>query len=94
MRFEWDIRKNQSNRAKHGVRFDVAELVFQDPLRREFDSQLTGDEERWISIGRLPTGQLLYVVTTQREEAGEDVIRIISARKVTTHERRAYEERT
>lgn len=92
MRFEWDIGKNRSNRAKHGVSLELAELVFLDPFRRELEAQHIGDEERWVSIGRLPSGQLLYVVATQREELGEEVVRIISARKVTTHERRRYEE--
>lgn len=94
MRFEWDIRKDRSNRAKHGVSFDLVELVFVDPFRREFELQRIDDEERWVSIGRLPTGQLLYVVTVQWEEGGEEVIRIISARRVTSHERRSYEERS
>lgn len=92
MRFEWDIRKDRSNRRKHGVSLELAELAFLDPLRKDIDIQCHGDEERWLAIARLPTGRLLAVVWTPRDEAGEEVIRLISARKASSHERRRYEE--
>jgi len=92
MRFEWDIGKDRSNRAKHGVSFELGQLVFFDPLRKDIETQFHGDEERWLTVGRIPTRQLITVISTQREEAGEDVIRLISARKATNRERRRYEE--
>lgn len=92
MRFEWDIRKSYANLKKHRVSFELGQLVFFDPLRKDIENQLHGDEERWLTVGRIFTGQLITVVSTQREEAGEDVIRLISARKATNRERRRYEE--
>lgn len=91
MRFEWDDQKNLSNQKKHGVSFEIAELVYSDPYRREVEVQYVDDEERLVSIGRLPTGQLLYVVATERVHADEDIIRIISARRTTRHEQRGHE---
>ena len=56
------------------------------------------DEERWRTIGSPSTQRdvVLFVVHTwpKEDEAGEEVGRIISARKATRYERRAYEEGT
>lgn len=93
MRFEWDIEKSLSNLAKRGISLDLAEFVFLDPLRREVDVQDVGGEERIVTVGRLPSGLLPYVVTTQWDDNGDDVIGIISARKVTSHERRSCQAR-
>jgi len=49
-------------------------------------------EERWQTLGMIGGAVVVLVAHTYREEAGEDVIRIISARKATSFERRAYEE--
>jgi uncharacterized DUF497 family protein len=92
MRFEWDIRKDRSNRAKHGVSLELAQLAFADPLKKDIEVQFHGDEERWLTVARLPMGRLLTVVWTQRNESGEDVIRLIPVRKASNHERRRYEE--
>lgn len=92
MRFEWDIRKSHGNLKKHHVSFELGQLVFFDPLRKDIETQFHGDEERWLTVGRIYTGQLITVVSTQREEAGEEVVRLISARKATNRERRRYEE--
>jgi uncharacterized protein len=32
MRFEWDENKNRENRKKHGVSFEIAMEVFDDPF--------------------------------------------------------------
>lgn len=94
MRFEWDLRKSQANHAKHRVSFDLAELIFYDPFCVVFPNRIVEGEERWHAIGTVPAGRTLYVVHTIREEDGDAVIRIISARKATSHERRRYEEAT
>ncbi len=90
MQFEWDRRKADSNRAKHGVSFDEASTVFDDPLACIFDDKdHSVEEEREIIIGNSILGQLLVISFTERLD---DVIRIISARKATKIERQEYEE--
>src|SRR5260370_42438953 len=93
MVFEWDERKNRRNRAKHAVSFELATLVFEDPhaigVPHHGEEE---EEERWKTVG-MPAGVvLMLVVHTHREEGGEEYIRIISARKATTRERKIYEE--
>ena len=78
------IRKAASNERKHGIPFDVATLVFEDDDRIDrIDSE--SSEERWVAIG-LADGFEIYVVYTIREQ----VIRLISARKASRHEREEY----
>ncbi|PYT90421.1 MAG: hypothetical protein DMG41_05255 [Acidobacteria bacterium] len=92
MRFEWDEQKNRQNFRKHDVRFETAMLVFDDPYaltQRDFTSE---DEQRWITVGAIGPGSILLAVHTFREQQGEEIIRIISARAAESHERRAYEE--
>ena len=89
MRFDWDDAKAASNPRKHGVAFEDAARVFLDDARIEgYDGREDYGEDRWISIGQV-AGMLLCVVYTVR--LGE-IIRIISARKATPHERRQYRE--
>ena len=92
MRFEWDAEKNRRNRAKHKVSFEAARLVFDDPWALSFRESVVGGEERWQTIGMAGGVIVLLIVHADREEGGEDVIRIISARKATPRERRVYEE--
>jgi hypothetical protein len=92
MRWTWDIGKAKANRAKHGLSFETAALVFDDPLHASKpDPHPDGD--RWHTIG-LVGPVLLLVVHTWPIESGEgDLVgRIISARKATAHERKAHEE--
>lgn len=92
MRFEWDENKNLSNQRKHHVSFEVARLVFQDPhLISAIDERFTYSEERWINIGMALNFAVLVVITTVREDHhGEEIIRIISARKANKGERQRY----
>jgi uncharacterized DUF497 family protein len=91
MRFEWDKGKAQANLAKHGLDFRTAALVFRDPhILTVLDKRYEGIEERWISLG-LVGFQVIYVAHTVREDRnGEEIIRIISARKATPREERSY----
>jgi uncharacterized protein len=92
MRFEWDKDKNRRNLRQHDVRFDTGALVFDDPYaitQRDFAFE---DDERWITVGAIGPGSILLVVHTLYQEQDEEVIRIISARAVESHERKAYEE--
>jgi uncharacterized DUF497 family protein len=84
--------KLYANRVKHGLSFETAVLVFDDPLHlSKPDPHPDGD--RWHTIG-VAGPVLLLVVHTLPDEAEEDepVGRIISARKATAPERKAYEE--
>ncbi|MBA2399262.1 MAG: BrnT family toxin [Bradyrhizobium sp.] len=93
MRWTWDTNKATLNRAKHGLSFETAILVFEDPLHASKpDPHPDGD--RWHTIG-LVGPVLLLVIHTLPEanfEDDEPVGRIISARKATARERKAYEE--
>jgi uncharacterized DUF497 family protein len=94
MLFTWDPRKEASNRAKHGIGFSLAALIFNDPgIISRLDDRKNHREERWNSIG-MPTPEtdgLLHVTHTFTEdENGEEIIRIISARKAARQERELY----
>ncbi len=92
MRIEWDQAKNEINKAKHGVDFETAELVFDDPFCVTFVERVTDGEERWHAIGSIENVIILVVVHTYRVEGSDEVIRIISARPATRHERKLYGE--
>ena len=89
MRFEWDEGKNRRNLAKHKVSFETASLVFEDPRALSVQDRVVEGEERWQTVGMV-SGTVLFVAHTYREQAGDQVIRLISARKAIAHERRAY----
>lgn len=89
MDFEWDDTKAAKNIRKHGIEFKEAATVFGDPLSVTFgDPDHSADEDRFITIGVSTEGRVLIVSHTDRG----DRIRIISARRATRLERRAYEE--
>ena len=95
MRWTCDPRKDRTNKRDHGLSFAMAERVFDDPLaasRIDPDP----DETRWVTIGAVSGVTILVVHTWPESDAatGEEVGRIVSARKATPHERRAYEEGT
>jgi uncharacterized DUF497 family protein len=88
LQFCWDARKAKSNLRKHGVSFEAATYVFDDPMQLEQEDLFSQGEYRSIVIGRVG-GELLTVVYTSPEE---NHLRIISARLSTAHERKAYEQ--
>ncbi|MFL6193391.1 MAG: BrnT family toxin [Thermoanaerobaculia bacterium] len=89
MRFEWDEAKATSNSRKHGVSFEEAKTVFDDPLAAIFDDeQHSVEEQREIIIGHSGQSRLLLVCFTERRRT----IRIFSARPATRHEQKDYEE--
>jgi len=93
MSFEWNAEKNRGNLAKHGIDFDTAELVFADPFAlTQRDVLHDDDEERYITLGAIGVGAIVFVVHTSVVRDGEDVIRLISARSATGREKQAYEE--
>jgi hypothetical protein len=90
MRVEWDEAKNEINRRKHGIKFETAQLVFDDPCCVTFVERPTDGEQRWHAIGSIENIIILVVVHTYREEASDELIRIISARPATRRERKLY----
>ncbi|GAP98116.1 BrnT family toxin [Leptolyngbya sp. NIES-2104] len=89
MQFEWDEVKAVRNLSKHGVSFEEAKTVFDDPLYVDFyDSDHSEEEDRYLIIGQSKRGRLLIASYTEREGS----IRLISARAATRSEREAYEE--
>jgi uncharacterized protein len=87
--FEWDEDKAKANRRKHRISFDEAATVFHDPfIASMLDLAHSGEEQRFIAMGRSAQGRLLVVVYAEREGK----IRIISCRRATSTERKAYEE--
>ena len=91
MRFEWDENKNRGNLAKHKVSFETASLVFDDPQALSVQDRVVEGEERWQTLGMI-SGIVVIVAHVYRDEVGAEVIRLISARKATARERRAYAE--
>jgi uncharacterized DUF497 family protein len=94
--FEWDPAKSKANIAKHGVAFELAMTVFNDPLAMSrFDDDHSDDEPRWVTLGETRDAQFLVVVHTYVEIAPNRVaIRLISARRPTGRELRQYREGT
>jgi uncharacterized DUF497 family protein len=91
MIFDWDPAKDASNRVKHGVSFETAQLVFDDPHAISTVDRVVGGEVRWKTTGVLG-GRLLVIAHTLDHHGHEEFIRIISARKATALEKRRYEE--
>lgn len=87
VRFTWDPKKAASNQRKHGVSFVEAASVFADPLAAMVEDAL--DPDRAILVGQSERGRVLLVVFI---EVSDDAIRIISARRATSHERKRHEE--
>jgi uncharacterized protein len=90
MRFEWDANKALANIAKHGVSFDEAVQVFDDPNALERYDELHSVTEIRFSIIGLSSRRLLNVAYAER---AKDSVRLISARKATKAEREIYERR-
>lgn len=86
--FEWDPDKAKANLAKHGVGFLEAATVLGDPLSLTIsDPSHSEGEQRFVSVGMSDRARLLVVAHTEWGER----IRIISARRATRREQRAYE---
>lgn len=88
--FEWDENKALENHRKHGVDFEEAKTVFNDPLAITIhDPDHSINEDRFINLGCSSRGRILVVVYTERNET----IRLISSRLTTRRERLDYEKR-
>ena len=86
--FEWNEKKAEDNFRKHGVSFDEAKTVFNDPFSITiYDPDHSSDEQRYVDIGLSSKGRLIVVSYRERDKR----IRIISSREATRKEQREYE---
>jgi uncharacterized protein len=89
MRFDWDENKAVSNRSKHGVSFEEAKTIFDDPLYVDFyDPAHSEEEDRYLIVGDSSQRRSLIASYTERG----NLIRLISSREATRTERKVYEE--
>lgn len=92
MKFEWDETKNRINQEKHGISFEEAIEVFDDALHiSKLDYRFNYFEERWITLGATSKHKVLVVANLFFSDEGEEIIRIISARKANNKEQKVYE---
>ncbi len=91
---EWDEAKAAANARNHGISFELARTVFNDPrLLTVADLKHSGIEERWFSIGCASTGAMLSVAHLWSEvDPAITKVRVISARKATQDEIRYHRE--
>jgi uncharacterized protein len=94
MRFEWDSTKEQANRRKHGISFEIARQVFADPDALVDQDRIEGGELRWQTIGAVNGLLVLLVAHTVDfdDHEPDETVRIISARRANRRERKRYEE--
>ena len=96
MRFDWTVLKANANRQKHRVSFEEACTIFADrSILTIGDEDHSANEDRWVSMAISSAGRLLVVVHTwpEPDQLGEELVRIISARRANVHEQRIYRER-
>jgi uncharacterized DUF497 family protein len=94
MKIVWDENKNLVNQKKHQISFELAQCVFDDPLHLSRQDRVENGELRWQTLGLVGNVALLLVAHSVTETGGEDMIRIISARKADKTERKIYEQDT
>ena len=86
MEFEFDPRKSQSNREKHGIDFVAAQAIWEDHALLEIPAR-TLDEPRWLVIGRIGRKHWSAVITLRGQ-----AIRLISVRRSRPEEIQLYEQ--
>ena len=85
MEFEFDSKKSQSNKKKHGIDFCEAQALWDDSDLIEIPAR-TSDEPRFLVIGKILAEHWSAVITYRHEK-----IRIISARRSRKEEIDIYE---
>ena len=96
MKFEWDENKNTLNQQKHGISFEQALEVFDDPQQISIlDYRFNYREERWIILGATNGAtkkiEILVVANLFFTDSGSEIVRIISARRANKKEIKQYE---
>ena len=87
--FEWDDRKESTNRKKHGISFEEARTAFYDDNALVFfDPDHSEDEDRFILLGLSFRPQVVVVCQCFRES--ESIVRLVSARKADKGEEHEY----
>ena len=87
----WDAAKASANYRKHGIRFEEAALVFDDPFALSVQDRVERGEQRWQTIG-LVGGMILLLVAHTVKVGDVEEIRIVSARRADRKERKRYED--
>jgi uncharacterized protein len=85
MRFEFDPVKSRGNKEKHGLDFDEAQALWDDPDLMEIPV-MTSDEPRYLVIGKIAGKHWSGIVTYRG-----DAVRIISVRRARKEEITLYE---
>lgn len=85
MKFEYDLDKSRSNKAKHGIDFDEIQSLWNDPERLEIPAKNL-DEARYLVIGKIEKKHWSIVVTYRNGS-----VRLISARRSREEEVKIYE---
>jgi uncharacterized protein len=93
MRFVWDSHKETENVAKHDLDFATAAQVFTDPnaITDYDDAHSRAEEDRWTTVGMV-SDVLLLVRVTWTDRDGDEVIRIVSARRASAKEKAIYQQ--
>jgi len=91
--FKWDISKAASNKKKHGVTFEEVKSVFYDDFAIQFfDDENSELEDRFLILGFSNQSRVLLICHCEQNSG--NLIRIISARKATSKERKLYKGKT
>ena len=85
MRCKWDEAKRKANILKHGIDFVDVPAIFEGDTVTVIDERFDYGETRYLTLGLLKT-RVIVVVHTETAT----VIRIVSARKATRYEEKAY----
>jgi uncharacterized protein len=86
---DWDERKNRENQKRHGISFEQAALVFEDPDCYMFENDFVRGEQRWCTVGMIGT-DFVAVFHLYAQEGDQEFARLISARQADPHEIRRY----
>lgn len=90
MEFEYDLAKSAANLAKHGIDFEQAQALWDDPWMLEAPAR-TRDEPRFLVIGKIEGKHWAAVWTPRGQDLGGRVVRIISVRRAREEEIVCYE---
>lgn len=92
MQWEWDPQKDRQNQQKHGIDFESASRVFNDPFQvRSVDPHPEEERFRTLGMANRTVMVVIHTMPSHYPETGDAVGRIISARKATRNERRMYD---